>query len=279
MISLYNSVSEKCSKLITQSYSTSFSLGILMLNREFRKPIRNIYGFVRFADEIVDTFHHLDKQKLLEDFRGQTGLAIINKFSINPVLHSFQLTVNEFGIQEGLIDAFLNSMEMDLGKKSYETDSYSTYIYGSAEVVGLMCLQVFCKGNREEYSTLEPYARKLGAAFQKINFLRDIKSDYEERGRVYFPGVDINKNFDQKAKYEIEKDIQSDFEAALHGIRKLPKGSRLGVYIAYRYFYFLLKKIINQDAKKILHSRIRISNPQKILILIQGFLKHHLNII
>lgn len=277
MISLYNTVSEKCSKLITHNYSTSFSLGILMLDSEYRTPIRNIYGFVRFADEIVDTFHHLDKQKLLDEFRQQTQQAIANNFSINPVLHSFQLTVNEYGIQQGLIDAFLNSMEMDLGKKTYEPDSYSTYIFGSAEVVGLMCLQVFCKGDKTEYESLAPYARKLGAAFQKINFLRDIKSDFEERGRVYFPGLDLTKTFDNKAKSEIEDDIQADFDYAIIGIRKLPIGSRLGVYIAYLYFYHLLLKIKKQEAKKLLSSRIRINDFQKIIILIKGWLMHKAN--
>ncbi len=218
---LFDQTTFECSKLVTLRYSTSFSLGIKTLDKKFHLPIYAIYGFVRYADEIVDTFHDFDKAALLEEFKAETFKAIEKGISLNPILHSFQLVVNEYQIDKHLIEAFLFSMEMDLYKKRFDDSKYEEYIYGSAEVVGLMCLKVFCKGNDSEYQTLMPSAKKLGAAFQKVNFLRDLKSDYEERGRVYFPGVDF-KQFTPEVKKQIEEDIAKDFEEALVGIMKLP---------------------------------------------------------
>ena len=225
-VKLYNDVSANCSELITKRYSTSFSLGINTLHKSIHEHIYNIYGFVRFADEIVDTFHDLDKEKILNQFEIDTFESIKNKFSTNPVLHSFQMVVNKFNIEKNHIRAFLKSMRMDLTMKSFSEQEYKDYIYGSAEVVGLMCLKVFCD-NEEKYKSLEPYAISLGSAFQKINFLRDIKSDYEERGRVYFPGVNYN-SFSNVEKIEIEDEIEKDFNHALIGIKKLPRVARSG---------------------------------------------------
>lgn len=275
---LYNNSCEECSRLITNRYSTSFSLGIKMFDKKFRAPIYNIYGFVRFADEIVDTFHHHNKYELIRDFRKSTHEAIDNGISLNPVLHSFQKTVREYNIGKDLIDAFLDSMEMDLDKTSYEWHMYNQYIYGSAEVVGLMCLKVFVKNNIDEYNKLSSPARKLGSAFQKINFLRDIKSDYEERGRTYFPGVDYLE-FNNESKSEIEKDIEADFEAGYQGILELPKGSRLGVYLAYIYYINLFKKIKQSSASKLAEERIRIRDSKKFYLLASSAVKNSLNLI
>ncbi len=275
---LYNEVCESGSRIITSAYSTSFSLGILALSKEMRAPIRNIYGFVRLADEIVDTFHQYDKRKLLTRFREETYQAIEEKISFNPVLQAFQNTVHRYNIPLDLIDAFLDSMEMDLDYRSYQNDSFQQYIYGSAEVVGLMCLCVFCEGDKAQYQNLLEPARKLGAAFQKINFLRDLKSDFRDRGRIYFPQVDFMDNFDLKLKKQIEDDIQQDFEAALKGIRQLPAGSRFGVYIAYIYFYRLLRKINKLEPKKVMESRVRVSNPEKIYLLASSYIRFRLNI-
>jgi len=242
MISLFSKTCADCSKLITNNYSTSFSLGIKVFASEFRTPIYSIYGFVRFADEIVDTFHDKDKKVLLEEFKQDTFKAIERKVSFNPVLHAFQEVVHQYGIELEHIKAFLKSMEMDLYDIEYDEATLKQYIYGSAEVVGLMCLKVFCKGNSHLYNSLEPYAISLGSAFQKINFLRDMKSDYEERGRVYFPNVDL-ENFTQEDKNRIEADIQKEFDHALIGIQKLPQGAKLGVYTAYRYYISLFYKI------------------------------------
>ena len=222
---LYNETCFECSKVITNKYSTSFSLGIKAFDKKFQYPIYAIYGFVRYADEIVDTFHDQDKRKLITQFKADTKQAIEEKISLNPVLQSFQMVVNKYHIGFDLIAAFLKSMEMDLDKTSYTDDSYKEYIYGSAEVVGLMCLRVFCEGDKKQYDDLLPMARSLGSAFQKINFLRDIKSDYEERGRTYFPAVDFTK-FTEKDKKDIEKDIKVDFDDAFEGIKKLPNGSK-----------------------------------------------------
>lgn len=278
MIELYNTTTLKCSKLITQHYSTSFTLGIKTLDKKFHLPVYAIYGFVRYADEIVDTFHEYDKKALLDRFRKDTYDAIAEKISLNPVLHSFQLVVNQYHIERELIDAFLHSMEMDLTETDYSDGSYEEYIYGSAEVVGLMCLRVFCEGDDNNYQSLKAPAKRLGAAFQKVNFLRDMKSDFKERGRVYFPGVDFNQ-FTENDKSEIVDDIQADFDAALEGIRKLPSGAKLGVYLAYIYYVSLFNKIKNAPTKKILQERIRIPDSLKMLLLAKSYFIHRLNII
>lgn len=275
---LYTQTCLDCSKIITNNYSTSFSLGIKAFDKKFREPIYAIYGFVRFADEIVDTFHNQDKESLIAQFRKDTVEAIKRKISLNPVLHAFQLVVNQYHIEFHLIDAFLKSMEMDLDKTRYTDDSYKEYIYGSAEVVGLMCLRVFCEGNHQLYNTLLPKARSLGSAFQKINFLRDIKSDFEERGRTYFPGVDFTK-FTEADKQEIEKDIKVDFDDALEGIKLLPQGSKLGVYIAYIYYLKLFEKIRATSAQTIANKRIRIPDTQKIFLMAQALIKDKLNFV
>jgi phytoene/squalene synthetase len=273
MISLYSKTCAECSKLITNFYSTSFSLGIKVFASEFRAPIFSIYGFVRFADEIVDTFHDKDKKTLLEEFRCDTFKAIDRKVSFNPVLHTFQEVVHKYNIEKKHIEAFLKSMEMDLYDIKYDEATLKEYIYGSAEVVGLMCLKVFCQGDEKQYKSLEAYAISLGSAFQKINFLRDMKSDFEERGRVYFPGVDV-ANFTQSDKTRIEDDIQKDFDHALIGIQKLPKGVKLGVYTAYRYYISLFYKIKEAHASCILTKRIRINNGKKMYLLTASAFKN-----
>lgn len=277
-LNLYHSTCADCSRLITLRYSTSFSMGIRLFDRKFRAPIYAIYGFVRFADEIVDTFHDYPKQALLERFRKDTYQAIEERISLNPVLHSFQQVVREYGIDRDLIDAFLRSMEMDLHNCSYDAERYDEYIYGSAEVVGLMCLRVFCAGNEEQYRQLKEPARRLGAAFQKINFLRDIKSDYDERGRVYFPGVDFRR-FNDEAKRRIETEIQADFGAALDGIRRLPDGARFGVYLAYKYYVQLFAKIKSAPAHSIAKERFRVSDKRKMYLLFSSALRHRLNLL
>ncbi|NVK51188.1 MAG: phytoene/squalene synthase family protein [Cyclobacteriaceae bacterium] len=264
---LFDQTTLECSRLITQRYSTSFTLGIKTLDKKFHLPIYAIYGFVRYADEIVDTFHDQDKAGLLEQFKADTYEAIEKKISLNPVLHAFQLIVNQYQIDLGLIEAFLHSMEMDLDFKTYNDSRYQEYIYGSAEVVGLMCLKVFCGDDSAQYERLKEPACKLGAAFQKVNFLRDLKSDYEERGRVYFPGVDFQL-FDRKVKEEIEKDIQQDFDEALIGIEALPEGAKLGVKVAYLYYQKLFDKIKGLPAETITQRRIRIPNSQKLSLLV-----------
>jgi len=269
-VKLYNDVSANCSELITKRYSTSFSLGINTLHKSIHEHIYNIYGFVRFADEIVDTFHDLDKEKILNQFEIDTFESIKNKFSTNPVLHSFQMVVNKFNIEKNHIRAFLKSMRMDLTMESFSEQEYKDYIYGSAEVVGLMCLKVFCD-NEEKYKSLEPYAISLGSAFQKINFLRDIKSDYEERGRVYFPGVDYN-SFSKVEKIEIEDDIEKEFNNALIGIKKLPRVARSGVYLSYNYYRELLNKIKLLDSERLMTERIRVSNFKKFIIFLSSYI-------
>lgn len=276
---LYQNSCVECSELITKRYSTSFSLGIRVFDKEFRNPIYSIYGFVRFADEIVDTFHQYDKKELLDDFRKETFKAIVQKISLNPILQSFQQVVNEFHIDHQLITDFLDSMEMDLHKSTYESEAlYNKYIYGSAEVVGLMCLQVFTKGDNDFYTKLAPYARSLGAAFQKINFLRDMNSDLEERGRVYFPGIDLTR-FDEYTKQEILKDIQKDFDNALEGIRLLPNGARRGVYLAYVYYLNLYKNIRKASIEKILAERIRVSDRRKAYLLMNTMVRNSMNLL
>jgi 15-cis-phytoene synthase len=272
MLELFNQTTLQCSKIITENYSTSFTLGIRTLDRKFHLPIYAIYGFVRFADEIVDTFHDFDKKDLLDRFRHDTYRAIEEKISLNPVLHSFQLVVNEYKIERELIDAFLHSMEMDLYEQQYTADGYQEYIYGSAEVVGLMCLRVFCEGDAAQYDRLREGARSLGAAFQKVNFLRDLKSDFQDRGRVYFPGVDF-KAFDPKSKKLIEDDIQADFDAAYQAILQLPKGARQGVYLAYVYYCTLFNKIKRLPAARIQEERIRVPDGRKLALLAQTYVK------
>jgi phytoene/squalene synthetase len=278
MINLFHDTSFGCSKLITKAYSTSFSLGIKTLDKKMHNPIYAIYGYVRYADEIVDTFHDFDKKKLLAEYRQDTYKAIYEGISLNPVLHAFQKTVNEYKIDYKLIDAFLKSMEMDLEEKSYDDDLYDEYIYGSAEVVGLMCLKVFCEGDETLYEKLKSPARSLGAAFQKVNFLRDMKSDYYERGRVYFPGIKFN-TFDNNVKKLIEDNIQQDFNDALVGILQLPKSSRKGVYLAYKYYMALFAKIKKANAEIVQQERIRVSDTRKMGILLNTYLQSSLNLL
>ncbi|MBL7851413.1 MAG: phytoene/squalene synthase family protein [Cyclobacteriaceae bacterium] len=275
-ISLYDQVCQRASRMTTRAYSTSFSLGIRCLAKEFRTPIYSIYGFVRFADEIVDTFHTHDKVALLQRFTEDTWRAIDEQISLNPILHSFQLTVNRYGIDHDLIRQFLTSMEMDLEQKRYDQAGYEHYILGSAEVVGLMCLRVFCQGNDAEYERLKPDAMKLGSAFQKINFLRDLQADYKTLGRTYFPGLNLD-NFDEATKKKIEADIAEDFRQGFRGIRQLPRGARLGVYIAYRYYLALFHRIRQLPSAAVMQSRIRVRNRWKLAILGYSFLKHQLN--
>ena len=267
MFELFESVSASCSRMITKAYSTSFSLGIQTLDKRFREPIYGIYAMVRFADEIVDTFHDHDKKQLLQEFRQQTFEAIDRRISLNPVLHSFQKVVHSYGIPKEQIEAFFNSMEMDLEQTAYGRAGYEEYIYGSAEVVGLMCLRVFTEGDEAEYQRLTEPARALGAAFQKVNFLRDMKSDLEDRGRVYFPGVDF-ANFETSSKRMIEAEIEEDFRQALKGIRMLPKGAREGVLLAYRYYMALFAGIKAAPAEKIKEMRIRVPDYKKFAVLL-----------
>lgn len=275
---LYTTVSNTCSHLITKRYSTSFYSAISLLHKDLHQPIYNIYGFVRLTDEIVDTFHNYNKQELFADFKNQTIKSLDNGISLNPILNSFQQTVTKYNIDKGLINAFLNSMELDLSKKEYIAKEYETYIYGSAEVVGLMCLQIFCNGNKDYYLQLEPYAKKLGAAFQKVNFLRDLKADNENLQRMYFPNCSF-KNFTIQDKINIEQDIENDFTAALTGIKLLPKKAKFGVYVAYKYYYSLFTKIKSRSPSKILHQRIRIPNYTKALIVANAGFKYKFNLL
>ncbi len=275
---LYKQTCMECSQLITNRYSTSFSMGIRAFDKKFRSPIYAIYGFVRFADEIVDTFHQYPKAELLKRFRQETYRAIDERISLNPVLQAFQQTVHEYNIEMELIDAFLDSMEMDLHHSEYEDRLYQQYIYGSAEVVGLMCLRVFVEGNDIMYHRLKGPARSLGAAFQKINFLRDMRSDFDDRGRVYFPGVDFN-NFTAEDKVHIEADIKKDFDDALVGIVQLPKGARFGVYLAYVYYTNLFKKIKNAPVNQVTKERIRVRDSKKVMLLFSSALRNSLNML
>jgi len=276
MKALFDSVSIRASRMITKAYSTSFSLGILGLDKKYHDPIYAIYGFVRFADEIVDSFEGYPQKELLERFWKDTYLALDEKISLNPVLNSFQQAVNTFEIDRDLIETFLKSMEMDLYKNDYDEEGYKAYILGSAEVVGLMCLKVFVDGSEERYQTLKKPAMQLGSAFQKINFLRDLHADYKKLGRTYFPGVDLN-TFDETVKTEIEADIDIDFRAGYEGIKQLPKGARFGVYIAYVYYYSLFKKIKKTHCDIILSQRVRISNKRKYGLFLSSFVRHTIN--
>jgi phytoene/squalene synthetase len=276
-MNLFHEVSQDCSRITTEKYSTSFSSAIRLLHKDLRTPICNIYGFVRFADEIVDTFHGYDKAMLFEEFKKATYDAIERGISLNPILHSFQMTVNQYGIDHALIDAFLYSMELDLGKHTYDRAGYETYIYGSAEVVGLMCLYIFCEGNQAQYDALKPAAKSLGSAFQKVNFLRDVKADFEGLDRMYFPDCDFT-NFTQADKLAIEQDIQKDFDEAYAGILNLPIKARFGVYVAYKYYLSLFKKIQRLEPAHILESRIRIPDYGKAFILAKAGIRSQLNI-
>ena len=278
MMDLFHEVSQDCSRITTEKYSTSFSSAIKLLHKDLRTPICNIYGFVRFADEIVDTFHGFDKALLFEEFKKATYDAIERGISLNPILHSFQMTVNQYGIDHALIDAFLYSMELDLGKHTYDRAGYETYIYGSAEVVGLMCLYIFCEGNLAQYDALKPAAKSLGSAFQKVNFLRDVKADFEGLDRMYFPDCDF-ANFTQADKLAIEQDIQKDFDEAYAGILHLPIKARFGVYVAYKYYLSLFKKIQRLEPAHILESRVRIPDYGKAFILAKAGIRSQLNIL
>lgn len=276
MKELFDMISRKSSKMTTVIYSTSFSLGIRFFSKRFHDPIYGIYGFVRFADEIVDSFEGYDKGKLLDRFTEDTYTAIEEKISLNPILNNFQYVVNMYGIDRELIDLFLGSMKMDLCRSNYNQADYEAYILGSAEVVGLMCLKVFCEGDNEKYETLKHPAMRLGSAFQKINFLRDLKADVNALGRSYFPGFDLNQ-FDESTKRKIESDIEKDFADGLSGIRRLPMGARFGVYVAYVYFHALLRKIAKTSARNLLSERVRIPNLMKYRLLFVSYLKHLLN--
>ena len=276
MKALFDSVSIRASRMTTKAYSTSFSLGILGLDKKYHDPIYAIYGFVRFADEIVDSFEGYPQKELLERFWKDTHLALDEKISLNPILNSFQQVVNTFEIDRDLIETFLKSMEMDLYKNDYDEAGYKAYILGSAEVVGLMCLKVFVDGSEERYQILKKPAMQLGSAFQKINFLRDLHADYKKLGRTYFPGVDLN-NFNESVKTEIEADIDIDFMAGYQGIKQLPKGARFGVYIAYVYYYSLFKKIKKTHCDIILSQRVRISNKRKYGLFLSSYVRHTIN--
>jgi 15-cis-phytoene synthase len=278
MMPLFHKVSQLCSRITTEEYSTSFASAIRLLHNDLRIPIYNIYGLVRFADEIVDTFHQHDKEVLLKEFKAATFEAIERKVSLNPILHSFQLTVNQYNISHDLVEAFFRSMEMDLHKQAYDEKQYNDYIYGSAEVVGLMCLFVFCDGDKELYARLKPSAQSLGAAFQKVNFLRDLKADYHSLNRTYFPGVDFS-NFTRHTKAQIEEDIATDFRHAYEGILMLPWKARFGVYVAYKYYLSLFKKIRKTQPSQILETRIRIPNYHKAMILVRAGVKNQLKLI
>ncbi|WP_231489797.1 phytoene/squalene synthase family protein [Pedobacter sp. Leaf170] len=266
---IFDSVSAKCSKVVTKTYSTSFSLGIRFLDKTHREAIYSIYGFVRLADEIVDSFHDYDKPTLLYKFKRDCYEAIEEKISLNPILNAFQKVVNQYQIKRELIDLFLESMEMDLKKEEYTPQKYDRYILGSAQVVGLMCLQVFVKGDNQRYEQLKESAMKLGSAFQKVNFLRDLKADYYLLSRSYFPGVDLS-TFSINEKLLIEQEIAAEFDAALDGIRQLPKSSRRGVYLAYIYYKKLFDKIKKKTANQIMNERIRISNSHKFVLMLSS---------
>jgi phytoene/squalene synthetase len=280
MKDLFDDVSNGCSKMVTKRYSTSFSMAVNMLSPKIRADIYNIYGFVRFADEIVDTFHDFDKEKLMHHFEKDYYFAKEQKISLNPILHSFQQTVHKYNIPDEMVEAFLKSMKADLHKTEYNTKKeYDEYIYGSADVVGLMCLKVFVNGDEEKYEELKDAAMRLGSAFQKVNFLRDLKDDFELLNRSYFPNIDLGK-LNAASKQLIIDEIEEDFEYTYtHGILKLPVEAKFGVYMAYRYYRRLLKKLKNLPSEKIMDTRIRISNPMKINLLARSYVKYKLNII
>ena len=279
MKKLFDQVSENCSKVVTESYSTSFTLATKMLDSSIRQDIYNIYGFVRFADEIVDSFHDFDKQDLLNLFELDLKKSIKDKISLNPILNSFQKTFNKYEIDYKLVNSFLKSMKCDLNKKQYlNKEEFNEYVYGSADVVGLMCLKVFVKGNQKQYNELKPYAMSLGSAFQKVNFLRDLKADHDGLNRSYFPNLNIEK-FDEESKKIILNEINKDFSHALKGIFLLPSSARFGVYTAYKYYLKLLNKLRNTNPLKIKSTRIRVPNYQKINVLARSYIRYRLNIL
>ena len=276
---LFSQVSQKCSRVVTESYSTSFSSAIHLLHPSMRTPVYAIYGFVRLADEIVDTFHEHEKELLLSEFKEHTFQAIDRKISLNPILQAFQQTVNTFKISEELISAFFRSMEMDLEKTIYNTaDELREYIYGSAEVVGLMCLCVFCDGNHAQYEQLKHTAQALGAAFQKVNFLRDLKADVQGLNRAYFPDFDV-ANFNATTKSMIEDDIAADFKMAREGIRLLPSQAKFGVFVAYKYYLSLFNKIKKLDSSVIMEKRVRIANFNKVMIVLFASVENKMNVL
>jgi len=278
MFELFEKTSLACSKITTNIYSTSFSIGIRLIKKDYRWAIYGIYGLVRLADEIVDSFERDDKAELLEKFKADTYEAMEKKISLNPILHAFQKVAHAYGIGKDLIEPFFESMATDLNKTAYDKSQYDAYIYGSAEVVGMMCLKVFCDGNNEQCANLKEEAKALGAAFQKVNFLRDMKSDVEERGRVYFPTLDL-VNFNEDIKQAIIEDVKLDFHKALQGIKKLPISCRFGVYTSYIYYLKLLDKIERTHAQEILNSRIRVANSEKMALLAKSFLRYKFNAI
>lgn len=273
MKQLFDELSYSVSKLTTEKYSTSFSLGILALKPSVRMAIYAIYGYVRLADEIVDSFHDYDKSKLLNRLKKETENALAEKISLNPVLNSFQEIVHHYAIEKTLIDQFLHSMQMDLHKINYNSETYKEYIFGSAEVVGLMCLQVFTNGNKQKYEEMKPYAMKLGSAFQKINFLRDVKDDYQILGRTYFPNINMEV-FNNQVKFQIEAEIEQEFKEALTGIKKLPASSLFGVYLAYKYYWTLFQKIKRKSSVEILNDRIRIANSEKVYVAFKSYIRY-----
>ena len=279
MKSIFDNVSKECSKAVTNAYSTSFSLATKMLSDTIRQDIYNIYGFVRFADEIVDSFHDYDKEKLFANFENDLEMSLVDKISLNPILNSFQETYHKYGIDKHLVDAFMNSMRLDLHKKDYLTEQeYKNYIYGSADVVGLMCLKVFVKGDNEKYENLKASAMSLGSAFQKVNFLRDLKADFEDLSRTYFPNTDLNE-LDEASKLAIITDIEEDFAKGLEGIKRLPLEARFGVFMAYRYYNKLLDKLKKTPALKIKSTRIRVPNYKKVELLTRSYVKYQLNLL
>lgn len=279
MKAIFDNVSYDCSKSVTNAYSTSFSLATKMLSKTIRQDIYNIYGFVRFADEIVDSFHDFDKQYLFDKFEEDLKLALEQKISLNPILNSFQHTFHRYSIDISLVNSFMKSMRMDLHKSKYlNIEEYKDYIYGSADVVGLMCLKVFVKGDKEKYEGLKETAMALGSAFQKVNFLRDLKADHDDLNRTYFPNTDLN-NLDEASKKDIINDIESDFALGLEGIKKLPMEAKFGVFMAYRYYSQLLKKLKQTPALEIKNARIRVPNYKKIEILTRSYVKFQLNLL
>ena len=279
MKELFDKVCADCSRNVTKTYSTSFSLATRMLSKNIRQDIYNIYGFVRFADEIVDTFHNYDKEILLNRFIDELEYSLKNDISLNPILNSFQITVKKYNIDKHLIDSFLSSMRLDLEKKEYSNyEDYKSYIYGSADVVGLMCLKVFVQGDTKMYEELKPYAISLGSAFQKVNFLRDYKADLNELNRTYFPNL-VNKSFDDAAKKKILNEIKDDFATALKGIYMLPNNSKFGVYAAYKYYKRLLKKLDKTSSSVIKNKRVRVPNYQKVDVLARSYVRYRLNIL
>ena len=278
MKALFDSVSYNCSKIVTTSYSTSFSMATKMLSNSIRQDIYNIYGFVRFADEIVDTFHDYNKEELLNNFETDLEYALKNKISLNPILNAFQNTYHKYNLEKHMVDSFMKSMRLDLSKTKYLTDDeYKEYIYGSADVVGLMCLKVFVKGDNVKFNELKSTAMSLGSAFQKVNFLRDLKADHDDLERTYFPNADLN-NLDEISKQAIIIDIESDFTEGLKGIKQLPIEARFGVFMAYRYYNQLLKKLKRTPALDIKNARIRVPNYKKVELLTRSYVKYQLNL-